>query len=227
MQESSIQLEKNSKISQTGRIYLDGLFDPGEFIYLDNSGKWPKYRKAVEGCCDFFVTARGTNYIEVSKAGFITISQYSSLKYLDRVLGTVYLDSNGRITKNKTKTPIGYIDKGTFHINVGASYISNAVLVYEATWNPSTTPATLITTGPFTGYYQYIVTHSLGINNTDTILVNKANGEELIVNTFNAATLNTAFITYGSTSAITIRMTAAGWAAISALTAITIRIRGF
>lgn len=110
--------------------------------------------------------------------------------------------------------------------SAGGITISNAVLVYEATWNPSTTPATLITTGPFTGYYQYIVTHSLGINNTNTILVNNATGEELMANIYNAATLNAATITYGSTSTITIRMTAAGWAAISALTAITIRTRG-
>lgn len=134
MQESTIQVDKNSKISQTGRLYLDVLFDPGEFIYLDNSGKWSKYKKAVEGHCDFFVISRGTNYIEVSKSGFITISQYSSLKYVDRILGIVYLDSTGRLTKNQTETPIGYVDKGTFYVNIGSQSVSNTSVseqVYE------------------------------------------------------------------------------------------------
>lgn len=106
------------EVGNKGIIYTNNLFDVGEFIYLDRTKKYPKYRKALEGFCDFLVISKGSNYIEVCRNGFIELDKNSNLTYSDRILGDVYLDINGLITTEKTKTYLGYIDNKTFHIQI-------------------------------------------------------------------------------------------------------------
>ncbi len=118
MLELHLKLDKNSSVEPAGRIYTNALFEIGDFIYLDTSKNPPKYRKAIEGSCDFLVVGRGTNYIDVAKSGFISLGQYSTPNHLYQLVGDLFIDSKGRITKTKTNTQVGYIDKGTLYVNI-------------------------------------------------------------------------------------------------------------
>lgn len=124
MADSILQIENDSTVSQIGRIYTEAKFKPGDFIYFHGPNKSPNYRIAYEGFCDFFVVAAGENYVDVVKHGFFEISQYSTLRYLDRILGSVYLDSKGRITSDETLTKIGYVDKNTIYLDISNSSTS-------------------------------------------------------------------------------------------------------
>lgn len=157
----------------------------------------------------------GTNYtlatltagtaISISNgAGSITINN-TGVTSLTGTAGQINVSgSTGNITLSLDTTKIGIIN--------------------EFSWNPSTTPATLISTGPYSGFYQYAVVHTLLSTNISAILVDVSTGEDLSCGIYSATTLNVASPTYGSNTTVCLRFSPSGWTYISAKTNILIRL---
>lgn len=115
---------------------------------------------------------------------------------------------------------------GTVLMSTGSALAYSKVSKgYSISWNPSSVAATVLTAGPYVGSYQYVVNHALGVADVDVVIIDNSTGEILMASQYSTATLNVASPTYGSTSSVTVKFSAVGWAAISAKTAITIMVQ--